>query len=102
MVLAFWATVPGALVGTALWGLHMGLSQGLLSAMVADRAPAELRGTGFGMFSLIGGGAALIASVTAGELWQHLGPAATFEAGAGFAALALGGLVVLAGRGREA
>ncbi len=102
LVLAFWANLAGALVGTALWGLHMGLSQGLLAAMVADRTPPELRGTGFGLFNLAGGAAALIASALAGLLWQRLGAAATFEAGAGFAGVALVGLVVLAKRRAEA
>jgi len=92
VVLASVHTVTGALVGAALWGVHMGLSQGLLSAMVADNAPADLRGTAFGVFGLTTGLAVLAASAIAGELWQHLGPTATFATGAVFAGLALGGL----------
>ncbi len=76
----------------ALWGLHMGLTQGLLSALVAETVPAELRGTAFGMFNLITGVAMLLASVIAGALWQGFGPQATFLAGAGFALLAAVGL----------
>jgi MFS family permease len=82
------ALVPGlaaAFAGVALWGLHMGLSQGLLSRMVADRAPAGLRASAFGLFNLATGIALLAASVTAGLLWDRLGPSATFAAGAGFA-----------------
>jgi MFS family permease len=92
VVLASAHSVAWALVGAALWGLHMGLSQGLLSAMVADNAPADLRGTAFGVFGLTTGLAVLAASAIAGELWERLGATATFSAGAAFAALALGGL----------
>ncbi len=80
--LAFWA-------GVALWGLHMAMTQGLLAAMVADTAPADLRGTGYGFFNLLSGLAMLIASGLAGWLWQSFGAATTFMAGIGFAALAL-------------
>jgi MFS family permease len=81
-----------ALLGAALWGLHMALTQGLLSVLVADAAPAELRGTAFGLFNLFSGGALLLASVIAGSLWTALGPPATFLAGAAFAGLATIGL----------
>jgi MFS family permease len=73
-------------IGVALWGLHMGLTQGLLSAMVAETAPADLRGTAFGVYSLASGVAMLVASALAGVLWQYVGPAATFWAGAALAA----------------
>jgi len=79
-------------IGVALWGLHMGFSQGLLGAMVADTAAADLRGTAFGMFNLVTGVALLIASVLAGALWDAIGSSATFLAGAVFAGLALVGL----------
>ena len=84
------------LAGAALWGLHMGLTQGLLSKLVADTVPASLVGTGFGLFNLVSGGALLLASVIAGALWSALGPAATFLAGAAFAAVAALGLLVAA------
>jgi MFS family permease len=80
---------PALLVGVALWGVHMGMTQGLLAAMVADAAPAELRGTAFGLFNLVSGVAMLLSSAFAGALWQWAGPAATFFAGAGFCALTL-------------
>jgi MFS family permease len=83
------------LAGAALWGLHMALTQGLMSKLVADTAPADLRGTGFGIFNLAGGLALLLASVMAGALWSALGPAATFAAGAAFAALAALGVMVV-------
>ncbi|MGE5566267.1 MAG: MFS transporter [Parcubacteria group bacterium] len=92
VVLASAHSIVGALFGAALWGLHMGLSQGLLSALVADNAPADLRGTAFGVFGLTTGVAVLAASAIAGELWERFGPTATFTTGAVFAALALGGL----------
>jgi MFS family permease len=74
-------------VGVALWGLHMGFTQGLLSAMVAQAAPASLRGTAFGMFNLASGIAMLAASAIAGALWQYAGPDKTFWAGAVFAGI---------------
>ncbi|MGE8318298.1 MAG: MFS transporter [Comamonas sp.] len=78
--------------GVALWGLHMGMTQGLLATMVADAAPAGLRGTAFGVFNLASGIAMLAASAIAGLLWDAHGPAATFWAGGGFALLCLAGL----------
>ncbi|HVK94885.1 MAG TPA: MFS transporter [Noviherbaspirillum sp.] len=75
--------------GLLLWGLHMAATQGLLAAMVADTAPAQLRGTAFGLFNLASGVAMLAASVVAGVLWDRLGAPATFHAGAAFALLAL-------------
>jgi MFS family permease len=84
--------------GVALWGLHMAMTQGLLAAMVADTAPADLRGTGYGFFNLLSGVAMLIASGLAGWLWQRWGATFTFAAGIGFAALALL-LLVLQPRG---
>lgn len=75
--------------GLLFWGMHMAATQGLLAALVADRAPPQLRGTAFGMFNLASGLAMLAASVLAGVLWDRLGAAATFYAGALFAGLAL-------------
>jgi MFS family permease len=98
LVLARAASVAAALVGAALWGLHMGLSQGLISAVVADAAPARLRGTAFGVFNLATGAALLAASALAGSLWSAFGATATFEAGAAFALVALAGLAFLAHR----
>jgi len=83
-----------ALLGAALWGLHMGATQGLVTALVADAAPENLRGTAFGVFHLLVGVAQLVASVLAGALWSQLGPAATFAAGALFSAVAAAGLFV--------
>jgi len=75
--------------GGALWGLHMGLTQGLLASLVADTAPAELRGTAFGMFNLVTGMATLAASIIAGALWDAIGPTGTFLAGTAFTLIAL-------------
>ena len=80
--------------GAAVWGLHMGATQGLLSALVADAAPADLRGTAFGVFNLASGAALLAASIIAGGLWSVFGPAMTFYAGAVFSSLALAGLLM--------
>lgn len=81
-------------LGAAFWGLHMAFSQGLLAKLVADVAPPELRGTAFGIFNLVSGGALLLASVIAGLLWSVFGASATFIAGASFAALATTGLIL--------
>ncbi|MEO8409747.1 MAG: MFS transporter, partial [Propionivibrio sp.] len=87
-----WGTV---LAGVALWGVHMGITQGLLATMVADTAPPDLRGTAYGFFNLVSGVAMLLASVVAGALWDQFGAAFTFYAGAVFSVLAL---VALAGQ----
>ncbi len=92
MVLAasnHWGVV---LIGVALWGVHMGITQGLLATMVADTAPADLRGTAYGFFNLVCGMALLVASVVAGLLWDRFGPTVTFHAGAVFCVVALAGL----------
>lgn len=95
LVLALGNNIGMVTLGAALWGLHMGLTQGLLAALVADTAPPELRGTAFGMFNLITGLATLAASVIAGGLWDMIGPAGTFLAGALFTAAALAALPLL-------
>ncbi|MEK6803851.1 MAG: MFS transporter [Nitrospirota bacterium] len=77
------------LAGVALWGIHMGMTQGLLATMVADVAPTDLRGTAYGCFNLACGLAMLIASLLAGFLWDRLGAAFTFYAGACFSVLAI-------------
>lgn len=81
------------LTGAALWGIHMALTQGLLAKLVADTAPVRLRGTAFGIFHLVSGGALLAASAIAGVLWSVLGAPATFAAGAAFAGIAAAGLL---------
>ncbi|MEO7742808.1 MAG: MFS transporter [Usitatibacter sp.] len=86
VVLALASSLPMLAAGVLLWGLHMGLTQGVLAAMVAEAAPADLRGTAFGVFNLASGVAMLLASALAGALWHYLGPAWTFWAGATLAA----------------
>jgi len=92
LVLALSSSLVGIAIGVALWGLHMGVTQGLLATLVADTAPQDLRGTAYGVFNLSVGLALMAASILAGALWDSLGPQATFLAGAGFTALALVGL----------
>jgi MFS family permease len=96
LVLAFAPGTALVMIGVALWGLHMGMTQGLLSALVADAAAAEIRGTAFGVFNLASGIMLLLASVIAGQLWDVAGPRATFLAGASFTATGLLGTGVLA------
>lgn len=93
LVLAFAEGPWQAFAGAGLWGLHMGFTQGLFNKLVADTAPAELRGSAFGIFNLMSGVSMLVASVLAGMLWQVIGPQATFFAGAIFAALAAVGVL---------
>jgi MFS family permease len=82
----YWGVTLG---GVMLWGVHMGMSQGLLSKMVADTAPTDLRGTAFGCFNLVSGIAMLLASVLAGFIWEFFGASYTFYTGAGFCGLTL-------------
>ena len=96
VVLAFAASPLIVLAGAALWGLHMAFTQGLLSKIVADTAPKEMVGTGFGIFNLVSGAALLLASIIGGTLWSSFGAPATFIAGAGFAAVAAIGLTISA------
>ncbi|MFZ2172315.1 MAG: MFS transporter [Methylococcaceae bacterium] len=80
------------IAGVALWGVHMGITQGLLKTMVADTSSADLRGTAYGFFNLMSGIAMLVASGVAGLLWDRLGASFTFYAGAAFCVVALAGL----------
>jgi MFS family permease len=98
LVLAGAGPVWVVLLGTALWGLHMGMTQGLLATLVAEAAPPTVLATAFGLFHLVTGIALLAASALAGWLWSALGPAATFGAGALFSALALLALPLLSRR----
>jgi MFS family permease len=98
LVLAFATDIVAVGIGVVFWGLHMGFTQGLLATLIADVAPAELRGTAFGVFNLMTGVALLVASLIAGALWDMAGPQATFLAGAAFAVLTLAGLLVIRGR----
>lgn len=98
VVLAFATGIVAVGVGVVFWGLHMGFTQGLLSTLVAEAAPAELRGTAFGMFNLICGLVLLAASIVAGGLWDVAGPQGTFLTGAAFALLTVLGLLPVRGR----
>ncbi|HXS79212.1 MAG TPA: MFS transporter [Gammaproteobacteria bacterium] len=108
LVLALGASIAVIGAGVALWGLHMGFTQGLLAALVADTASAAERGTAFGVFNLVTGLALLVASVLAGVLWDRGGPALTFLTGAaltaaaGVVAIALYSLKKIDGRGAAA
>ena len=94
LVLAYADSWHVVFLGVALWGLHMGITQGLLATMVANTAPADLRGTAFGFFNLLGGLAILIASALAGLLWDRLGASFTFYAGVLFCVFALAVIAV--------
>lgn len=95
LVLAFDGGLWAVLAGTALWGLHMGMTQGLLAALVAETVPADRRGTGFGLFNLASGLALLLASALAGGLWSWAGSGTTFLAGAALTVIGLAGAVLL-------
>ena len=98
LFLALSQGVSGVMIGVVLWGLHMGFTQGLLATLIADAAPAELRGTAYGMYNLLGGAAMLAASVIAGAVWDVSGPIGTFLVGSALATVALVGLLVVGGR----
>lgn len=99
LLLGYAESWPVVFLGVALWGLHMGITQGLLATMVAATAPDDLRGTAFGFFNLLSGLAMLLASVLAGLLWDQLGPSWTFFAGAAFCVLALVVIAAKSGSG---
>lgn len=100
IVLAASTSVGGALLGIALWGLHMGFTQGLFAALVADAARPEQRGTAFGVFNLVLGVALLAASALAGAIWDRAGATATFATGAALTAVAVVVALVLRSAGR--
>ncbi|NOZ42374.1 MAG: MFS transporter [Alphaproteobacteria bacterium] len=101
IVLALAPNIWVVMVGVALWGLHMGMTQSLLVTLVANSVPSASRGTAFGIFHLVTGIALLAASLIAGMLWDLIGPSATFLGGAGFAIVGLCGLVVVNLRQRK-
>lgn len=86
------------LAGVGLWGVHLGMTQGLLLTMVADVAPVDMRGTAYGFFNLVSGLAMLPASLLAGLLWEQFGASYTFSAGAIFCLIALVGLAIIHSR----
>lgn len=92
LILGFGSSLTHVFAGVILWGLHMGLTQGILAALVADTSPQSLRGTAYGLFNLFSALALLLASGIAGLLWDKFGPQTTFIASAGFA---LSGMIVL-------
>ena len=100
LALAAGSVCPGSAVASR-WGLHLAVTQGLLATLVADSAPADLRGTAFGLFNLVSGIAMLVASALAGWLWDGFGATATFLAGAVFSTLALGVLAAAASGARR-
>lgn len=95
IVLALAGHIGTVLAGAALWGVHMGMTQGILAALVADFAPTEFRGTAFGVFNMVAGLCLLVSSVAAGALWQAIGPDATFGVGAAAAALGIPAILLL-------
>lgn len=95
IVLAYADVFVLSIAGAVLWGVHMGMTQGLLAALVSDVAPARLRGTAFGMFNLVAGLSLLVASLIAGWLWQYAGPGWTFGAGAAGATLCIPAILLL-------
>ena len=96
-VLALGGNIWIVFAGTILWGLHMGFTQGLLAAMVIDVVPEHLRGTALGLFNLVSGVAVLTASILAGALWDHFGPAVTFGVGAALSGISLWGFALYRG-----
>jgi MFS family permease len=100
LLIATSASLPALFAAVLLWGTHLGLTQGLLSKLVADAAPQDLRGTAFGVFHLASGVVLFFASLLAGWLWSAFGASATFYAGAAFTAAALAGMLTISARGK--
>ena len=98
LILASSTAFPTVLVGVVFWGLHMGLTQGVLATLVADTSPEDLRGTAFGVFNLASGVAMLVASVIAGGLWDAFGPKMTFLTGAAFSVVSFTGFAITRAR----
>jgi predicted MFS family arabinose efflux permease len=96
LMLAGASDLTVVLLGVALWGLHMGLTEGVFTAMIADAAPVDLRGTAFGVFNLMRGLLLLMASLIAGLMWEYGGPAATFITASVLAAFSM--LLLMASR----
>jgi MFS family permease len=101
LVLALAPGLPAVFIGVAFWGVHMGMTQGLLSALVADAAPSAVRGMAFGAFHFAIGVATFISSLAAGALWEGVSPSAAFYGGAVFATAGLVGLMILQQRRKE-
>jgi MFS family permease len=97
LLLAFGQGVAVVMAGVALWGVHMGMTEGLIAALTADYAPADMRGTAFGIVNLARGVMLLVASALAGALWTGFGPQATFLCGAAFAVLTAAAALALRG-----
>jgi MFS family permease len=93
IVLANAGTLPTVVVGAALWGLQLAVTQGLLSAAIAEASPEHLRGRAFGFYELAVGTTAFVANFAAGSLWELGGPVLAFGAGASIAGLT--GIVLL-------
>lgn len=102
LVLAYATSIATFLLAIVLWGLHMGMSQGLLATLIADTAPAHLKGTAFGVFNLMTGIVVLLGNTAAGLLWDLHGSASTFLAGAGLSTIAILVLAPLLHRGKHA
>ncbi len=98
LLLATLPNIGGLALGVILWGLHLGITQGLFAALVADASPPALRGTAYGLFNLLTGAVMLVASIIAGALWDVSGPKVTFVTAGGFAVVALGGLLIVRGK----
>ncbi|HHT8903431.1 MFS transporter [Burkholderia cenocepacia] len=89
LLLGIGKSIPSMFIGVAVWGLHMGFTQGILATMVSETSPATLRGTAFGVFNLASGMCMLPASAIAGGLWERFGASVTFLAGAALVAIPL-------------
>ncbi len=76
-------------VASGIWGLHLGMMSGLLSAEVAATVPDDIRATAFGVFNFGTGIALMLASGIAGVVWEVFSPEATFWLGGGLSVLAL-------------
>jgi MFS family permease len=79
----------------AVYGIYFGLTEGVEKALIADLAPAHLRGSAFGLYHLAVGLGAFPASLLFGLVWQRFGAAPAFGLGAGLALLSSVLLILL-------
>lgn len=94
-------SVVGVAIASMLAGLHVGMTQGILSTLVAESTPAELRGTAFAIYYFSAGIAVLIGNTLAGKLSDLLGTTGCFVGGLAFTVLASLLLFIRIGRAQK-
>lgn len=89
LLFAFAANTAVLILGVVLFGMHLGATQGIFSAIVSEVAVSHLRATAFGVFNFFSGIALLVSGLVAGGLWELFGAQYCFAGGVVFAVLTL-------------